>query len=43
MGKFKNGISLINSQSNGILNFNLLDGISDLDFLGAVFQKMIWV
>ena len=39
----KNGISLINSQTNGILNFNLLDGISDLDFLGAVFQKMIWV
>ena len=39
----KNGISLINSQSNRILNFNLLDGISDLDFLGAVFQKMIWV
>ena len=35
----KNGISLINSQTNGILNFNLLDGISDLDFFRGSVSK----
>ena len=35
----KNGISLINSQTNGVLNFNLLDGISDLDFFRGSVSK----
>ena len=35
----KNGISLINSHSNVVLNFNLLDGISDLDFFRGSVSK----
>ena len=35
----KNGISLLNTNTNEIINYNLLDGISDLDFFRASVAK----